>query len=270
LDEKSRVVRMTKRRPPLPPDLQDAALQIAKEVRKTEAQKARELAEAIQQADFESMRNEFLNAHEEAIVRGLQSVFGEAELHKAPLNKAVQARFMKAFLELPSGCELRPAFHGTNSANHGSIFKRGLLIPGDENELKVIHGAAHGRGVYTANVDAAWLSQGFITGDPVMLICGVLQTDCVRHVGDAMVVGKSEHVVPFYCGKQAKAVVKDLSKSAVVSLSTSKASKQSPSKAAQTETPPVVGKGGAKVVAKTEAGTRSKFLAKLAKRSNRH
>merc|ERR1712217_36414 len=95
--------------------------------------------------------------------------------------------------------EMRPAFHGTNAANHKSIFNRGLLIPGAGNELQVIHGAAHGRGVYTANIDAAWLSRSFCTA-PTMLVCAVLQTDAVRHVGDAMVVGKAEHVVPLFVG----------------------------------------------------------------------
>merc|ERR1740116_604551 len=94
---------------------------------------------------------------------------------------------------------MRPAFHGTDAANHNSIVKRGLLIPGQGNELKVAHGAAHGKGVYTANVDAAWLSRGFCSA-PTMLVCAVLQSDAVRHVGDAMVVSKEEHVVPMFEG----------------------------------------------------------------------
>merc|ERR1712216_946177 len=122
------------------------------------------------------------------------------ELHKAPVVALVKKRFMQSFREMPHTCELRPAFHGTNAANHASIFERGLLIPGDGNELGVVHGAAHGRGVYTANIDAAWLSRGFCS-HPVMLVCGVIQSDFVRHVGDAMVVGKSEHVVPLFYGK---------------------------------------------------------------------
>merc|ERR1719384_1562939 len=95
---------------------------------------------------------------------------------------------------------MRPAFHGTNAVNHKSIFNRGLLIPGQDNELQVIHGAAHGRGVYTANVDAAWLSKGFCT-QPRMLVCAVLDSsEVVRHVGDAMVVARSDHVVPLFEG----------------------------------------------------------------------
>merc|ERR1712228_109676 len=106
---------------------------------------------------------------------------------------------MQSIREMPSG-ELRPAFHGTNAANHSSIFERGLLIPGEGNELRVVHGAAHGKGVYTANVDAAWLSRGFCY-NPQMLVCAVLQSSAVRHVGDAMVVGRADHVVPLFEGE---------------------------------------------------------------------
>jgi len=199
-DDQSRVVRMAKRRPALPPDLQDVAVRIAEEVKKSEAQKAHDLAELMGNADFETIRHAFLDAHENAIDKGLESVFGPmVALHKAPVGEVVKKRFMQSFREMPHTCELRPAFHGTNAANHDSIFNRGLLIPGDQNELSVVHGAAHGRGVYTANIDAAWLSKGFCS-HPVMLICGVIQSDFVRHVGDAMVVGKAEHVVPLFYG----------------------------------------------------------------------
>merc|ERR1712072_581926 len=93
--------------------------------------------------------------------------------------------------------ELRPAFHGTDAVNHNSIFKRGLLIPGADTGVTMKNGAAHGRGVYTANVDAAWLSRGFCDS-PAMLVCAVLQSDMVSHVGDAMVVGNYDHVVPLF------------------------------------------------------------------------
>jgi len=149
---------------------------------------------------FEGIRQAFLQAHGDDIMKGLESEFGHVQLYPAPVSEMVKERFMQVQRELPH-CELRPAFHGTNRANHPSIFKHGLLIPGDGNELKIEHGAAHGRGVYTANIDAAWLSREFCTA-PVMLICGVLQTDSVRHIFDAMVVGKSEHVIPLFVGQQ--------------------------------------------------------------------
>merc|ERR1712110_703350 len=63
--------------------------------------------------------------------------------------------------------------------------------------MGVVHGAAHGRGVYTAKVDAAWLSAGFCT-EPRILICAVLDLGCVTFPGDAMVVSNSAHVVPLF------------------------------------------------------------------------
>jgi len=117
----------------------------------------------------------------------------------ASIAPEVRQRFMSAVFGNPTA-ELRPAFHGTDASNHESIFKRGLLVPGDESGIKVVHGQAHGRGVYTANVDAAWLSKGFCT-HPRMLVCAVLDSaEVVRHVGDAMVVAQSDHVVPLFEG----------------------------------------------------------------------
>lgn len=147
-------------------------------------------------SDFEAMRNAFLSCHENGIYSGLGKVFARPiKLAWTPLHSAVQVRFMKNLAK--TGAVLRPAFHGTNFSNHSSIFHRGLLIPGENNELKVVHGAAHGRGVYTANIDAACLSRGFCSA-PAMLVCAVLQTSFVRHVGDAMVVGVADHVIPLF------------------------------------------------------------------------
>merc|ERR1712232_1245383 len=176
--------------PPLPPELQDLAVQVARRVEKSEKQKAKELMELVRNGDFESLRKSFQTMHEDSILRGLESVFpGRIELRPAPIAREVQERFMSSVLGMP-GVEMRPAWHGTDVHNHSSIFKTGLLIPGRGNNLKVVHGAAHGSGVYTANIDAAWLSRGFCTA-PALLVCAVLQSSDVRHVGDAMVVGKA-------------------------------------------------------------------------------
>merc|ERR550532_3262879 len=104
-------------------------------------------------------------------------------------------RFMQAFSL--TNADIRPAFHGTNANNYNSIFQRGLLIPGHGNELQIIHGAAHGTGIYTANIDAAWLSRGFCT-EQSMLVCAVIHTMSVRHHGDAMIVPRSELVLTFF------------------------------------------------------------------------
>lgn len=129
------------------------------------------------------------------------SRFGRVEIQPVSLARTLRKRFMGCLGDIPSSVNRRtkiyPGFHGTDASNHQSIFDRGLLIPGQGNELQVIHGAAHGQGVYTANVDAAWLSEGFCT-EPRILICAVLDLGCVTFPGDAMVVSSSAHVVPLF------------------------------------------------------------------------
>lgn len=141
LAEESRVVRMGKRRPPLPPDLAEIVAEASKHIVLSEKKKAKELKELVDKcnSDFEAMRNAFLSCHENGIYSGLGKVFARPiKLAWTPLHSAVQVRFMKNLAK--TGAVLRPAFHGTNFSNHSSIFHRGLLIPGENNELKVVHG----------------------------------------------------------------------------------------------------------------------------------
>mmetsp|Transcript_136442 Transcript_136442/g.262032 ORF Transcript_136442/g.262032 Transcript_136442/m.262032 type:complete len:107 (-) Transcript_136442:47-367(-) len=98
-----------------------------------------------------------------------------------------------------------------------SIFDRGLLIPGIGNKLRVEHGAAHGRGIYTAKVHNPNLSAGFARCINGMLVVGVLddalaadvrkrlgsrivqaESKAIRHVGDAMVIFDSSRVLPLF------------------------------------------------------------------------
>lgn len=197
LSDESRIVRMAKRRPPLPSHLAEQAAQAAMEFLETQKLRDRELRRKMQEGsrDFVAKRMSFLDAHSERILKGLKSIFAEPiNISPAPLSKICVERFI-TMCEM--GVELRPAFHGTDIVNHKSIFECGLLVPGVGNRLQVVHGAAHGSGVYTANIDAAWLSRGFCTA-PSILVCAVLQTPHVRHVGDAMVVGISDNVVPLF------------------------------------------------------------------------
>lgn len=192
---------MAKRRPPLTEKLAEIAANIAEEVRNHEKLQAQQLAAWLSSSrtDFESLRRAFLDMHELKVRQGLEGVFSEVTLNVAPIERDVQERFMAAIRRMPD-VELRPAFHGTDVRNHSSIFRHGLLIPGQGNKLSVVHGAAHGTGVYTANIDAAWLSRGFCTA-PAMLVCAVLQVEGeVRHVGDAMVVRHADYVVPLFEG----------------------------------------------------------------------
>mmetsp|Transcript_21075 Transcript_21075/g.39197 ORF Transcript_21075/g.39197 Transcript_21075/m.39197 type:complete len:564 (+) Transcript_21075:56-1747(+) len=267
-DVSSRVVRLAKRRPPLSSELQDMAVRLAEELKMEEAEEAKRLADALQNCDFNAIRNSFLETYHDRLLQSLASAFGPcAKLYRAPLSTAVMDRFMESYVQHPN-TELRPAFHGTNVSNHDSIFQRGLLIPGDENELSVVHGAAHGRGVYTANIDAAWLSRGFCS-HPTLLICGVLQTSTVRHVYDAMVVGDSSHVVPLYVFES-----ESFESSLKPQVTVSAPALPSPVLHAPKHSPkPANAKGNVKMSPQTKeqktTTKQSKFKARLAKQSNR-
>lgn len=169
-------------------------------------------------APFPSLQRQFLKQHGPQLCRNLQQcVQRPVSLKPAALSAEVQARFLEA-CKGPQALEgtLRPAFHGTAVQRLQSIFERGLLIPGQENGVKVVNGSAHGLGIYTAQVDAPSLSLGFCRGGP-MLVCGVLddstrlqqgaiigrhqvlsESEHVRHVGNAMVVFDQRRVAPLF------------------------------------------------------------------------
>lgn len=178
------------RRPPLPQSLAELAHAKAE---------ARAKEERATRSEFELFRAAFLQHYRDDIFKGLQAVLGKSvEVSQTHLSLAVELRFMKAVLKLHSG-SVSPTFHGTNHGNFNSIFKRGLLIPGQGNELQVVNGSAHGKGIYTANLNAPWLSKCFCSA-PTMLVCAVLQSSSVRHVMDAQVVFNAAHVVPLFQG----------------------------------------------------------------------
>lgn len=150
---------------------------------------------------FEQVRHGFLAKHGESIRSNLSTALGgPVSLTPAPIATSVIERFMEVYDPMIG---LLPTFHGTNAANHMSIFERGLLIPGQDNNIKVAHGSAHGLGVYTARVTSPYLSRGYCT-EPRMLVCGVADgtvagvCPVVRHVGDAVVIFDSRRVVPLF------------------------------------------------------------------------
>jgi hypothetical protein len=164
---------------------------------------------------FDQFRMEFLLQHGNQACASLKSCFrGPIQLRLTPLSNQVQQRFFNAVRGSLPGV-LQPAFHGTDARNLTSIYTRGLLIPGHGNDLTVVHGAAHGRGIYTAKLHDASLSFGFSRG--AVLICGVLddaeetaqpqplgrfsvtqESKNVRHVGNAMVVFDPLRVAPLW------------------------------------------------------------------------
>jgi len=267
LADGKRALRMSKRRPALSKELQELAEQKAAEMPAEEPTRANgSLLEAVRRGNgdmsFEGLRETFFHLHGEDVFAGLETVFQNITMCPAPVSVAVQRRFLDALKANPQA-ELRPAFHGTNTRNHPSIFRDGLLIPGAGNHLKVVHGAVHGRGVYTANVDAAWLSKGFCSG-PSMLVCGVLQTNCVKHVMDAMVVMDATHVVPLYYA-EARGVVGHPTYTAPVVHYSGNLKKFTQSSAST---------GAASTAAASTKSDKSdksnKFKEKLARRANRH
>jgi len=168
---------------------------------------------------FDELSDQFLAKHQEKILQSIRSVFdGNISLTKAPLAQEVKDRFLQSYLQMnASKAHLRPTLHGTNARNHPSIFQKGLLVPGQRNDITVRNGLSHGDGVYTSALDSAWLSAGFCT-EPRMLVCGVIddaspvprrpiglgrlfltaESEAIRHVGNAIIALQSTRVAPLY------------------------------------------------------------------------
>lgn len=165
--------------------------------------------------NFDMLRAKFLRRYGKALFDSLNQCSEGRSITPAPLALEVQERFLAACGQRVA--KICPGFHGTTASVHDSIFQRGLLIPGQENNLRVANGSAHGNGVYIAKLNNPWLSQGFTRGANKMLVCGVVddatdltqaqrfgsfdvtkESDNVRHVGDAMVVFQSVRVAPLF------------------------------------------------------------------------
>eukprot|EP00931_Biecheleriopsis_adriatica_P103302 TRINITY_DN78156_c0_g1_i1.p1 TRINITY_DN78156_c0_g1~~TRINITY_DN78156_c0_g1_i1.p1 ORF type:complete len:448 (-),score=82.40 TRINITY_DN78156_c0_g1_i1:276-1619(-) len=167
---------------------------------------------------FDTLRWDFLKKHVDEFGSRLRTLSQQSfTLRPTPLSQEVQKKFLEACSGELEG-ELRPGFHGTDEKNLESIYRRGLLVPGDRNDVKVVNGSAHGRGIYTAKMHNPMLSWGFSRGSTrPMLLCGILddavtkmlpeycgyrlvtaESDTVRHVGDAVVIFDSRRVAPLF------------------------------------------------------------------------
>jgi len=256
---------MAKRRPPLTEEMAEQAAARAAEIQEEELKWEQDiLGELRTAAGFADFVEYFHKHHHDQIMTGLTAAFGpQVELKAVPLTPSVQARFMAKMM----GAHIKPAFHGTDTRNYESIFSRGLLIPGHENELKIAHGAAHGRGIYTANIDASWLSRGFCSSNS-MLVCAVRQENVV-HVGDAMVVFDPDNVVPLFEGYVPgghSQLFQDTSWSTAKVL-------QAVGPKASSKPPPSNPAAKSAVTAQTtpaKPAKKSKFLTRLAAKSKKH
>jgi len=163
----------------------------------------------IQAPNWEEFQQRFLRKHLHRLTQDLESVWSErVDFKPAPLNNALRLQFLQDMGT--SEATVVPVFHGTKIENYDSIYDRGLLVPGEGNEIKVANGSAHGRGIYTARVGNARTSRGYCQSQKRMLVCAVLDHDVtfhgnleldtpVKHVGDSvLVVQDPRRVVPVF------------------------------------------------------------------------
>merc|ERR1712032_342872 len=76
------------------------------------------------------------------------------------------------------------------------IIERGLLIGG--RQVKRVHGAAYGEGVYVANWNYPRLALSFAKTSQDLILCIVLSSAMVRSHRDAQLVQNKEHVIPVF------------------------------------------------------------------------
>eukprot|EP00435_Cladocopium_sp_Y103_P050631 s157_g15.t1 len=166
---------------------------------------------------FEEFRMKFLQDFGSSIGAGLQSCYqGEVELRCAPMSKHLQSRFLSCKEKQEE--QLCPVLHGTEDRNLPSIYQKGLLVPTGQNNVRVLNGSSHGKGIYTAKTQNTALSFGFSKGlSRPLLICGALddavvlpkpvqcgnhfitaESASVRHVGDAIVVFDESKLLPLF------------------------------------------------------------------------
>jgi hypothetical protein len=164
---------------------------------------------------FGKLQGDFLRAHGEEIRAALVNIWGPS-VHLKPIALAADAA--KQFVEAHGcvkGAELRATLHGTDVKNHGSIFQRGLLVPGSSPGVCVKHGLCHGAGIYSATLRNASLAAGFCNV-PQIMVCGVLddtievpprrcgnfyihrESSAVRYVGDAIVAFDPARIAPLF------------------------------------------------------------------------
>eukprot|EP00811_Abedinium_folium_P034623 NODE_748_length_2789_cov_5.825695.p1 GENE.NODE_748_length_2789_cov_5.825695~~NODE_748_length_2789_cov_5.825695.p1 ORF type:complete len:559 (-),score=109.99 NODE_748_length_2789_cov_5.825695:498-2174(-) len=120
---------------------------------------------------FEEVRNDFLVRHGSAISNELG---GGYELVPADVSERVQHRFVSTVQS--TGVIPDYGYHGTRKVNIPNILEKGLLVPSIKSGINVVHGAAHGTGIYTALPGNAWLSRNFCDS-PNLLICGVVDSE---------------------------------------------------------------------------------------------
>ena len=199
-------------------EAQELARKVARGYSYVRCRLDRRLAEAMTQLkreSFDEVRRSFLKQHGSEILASLEhkAHVRVERLSSTPLSDDVRQSFLKS---LQHG-RLRPTLHGTAVKNHSSIFERGLLVPGPGNGLHVVHGSAHGLGVYSASLENPSLALCFVTGASNVLVCGVVddavytpqpqtygirkclrESSNIRVVDDAVIALNASHIAPFF------------------------------------------------------------------------
>lgn len=177
-----------------------------------------DLASMNDETPLAMLQRKFLHVHGFAVCQNLQKCY-RRPLRLDPVLLGKDTRIDEFIQACHSGGSLRPAFHGTDEDNFESIFRSGLLVPGDSNEVKVANGSVHGLGIYTGKLGdgGCGLSHHFSDGGP-MLVCGVIddalpvsyqlgfcrvnaESERIRHVGHAMVIFDSSRVAPLFVAR---------------------------------------------------------------------
>lgn len=153
--------------------------------------------------DFEQFRQCFLKQHIKSIGSALNSLSlqGQIEMKPTPLSCEVRQRFLSACNGQVKDA-VRPVWHGTDVNSLDSIYQQGLLIPGQNNGLKVKNGSAYGLGIYAARADCPQLSLGYCRGGSrKLLVCGMIdvsEPDSVRHGSNFVVIFNHHLVAPLF------------------------------------------------------------------------
>ncbi|CAK0896091.1 unnamed protein product, partial [Prorocentrum cordatum] len=152
---------------------------------------------------FDRLRQEFLHQHGPALRSKLGSCFGlgpeNVQLAPAPVGSDPVNRFLDAKKRMTS-CNMLPVYHGTDPTNFESIFKRGLLIPGKGNDLRVVNGSAHGLGIYTGMLEHPWLSMSY-SKERRLLVCACLDGGAsppLKRGSGALVIFNADLVIPMF------------------------------------------------------------------------
>ena len=158
---------------------------------------------SLRQSSFERFRRAFYHKHRSAIEGSLTGSRRVTDVRLAPIGECARSRFMQRLRHLaPHEHDLPLVYHGTKIANMDSICRKGLLVPGRGNGVRVENGSAYGVGVYTCrNADYPTSFSNCLT----IFVCAAITTggsrqgsqECVV-AGDVIVLMDEARVVPLF------------------------------------------------------------------------